>query len=86
MFLGLFLERQFARITDLRDGFGTALVDQRHRPAIAGPELQLLPQPLRQIARGVVGGDEFDATGLIGGQLQAGFDLDQQFHIAVHAD
>jgi hypothetical protein len=55
-----------------------AAVHDRDRPAVAGPGLQPLAEPLRQIGGGVGGGFEFDAAGLVGDKAQAGFHLDQE--------
>ena len=86
VFFGLDVQDAFRGVADLGDRVRAAFVHNAYGPTVARPGLQALAQTLREIARGGVGGDEFDAAWLIGGETQRGFDFDQQFDIPVRAD
>src|SRR6056297_269429 len=83
---GFVTQRAVGGIACLGDGVAPALVDHTHPPAGARPALQRGAEALAEVGGRVGGGLELDPAGAVGGEAQMGFDLDQQFHVAVGAD
>ena len=71
---------------DLGDGGAAAGAQHRDPPARAGPELQPLRQPRREVGRRCVGGLELDAAGRVAHQPHAVLDLDEEADVAAGAD